>query len=102
MILYSIGRFFIEGLRNDPRGSVGPFSTSQFISLLIFAAGVLVMVLASRQKPREVAEVARSGEEAENADPKPEAPEAGEEPEAPATENDSPEAAEKEEKGHGD
>lgn len=52
LILYSIGRFLIEGLRDDPRGAVGPFSTSQFISLLILAAGILVMVLASRQKPK--------------------------------------------------
>lgn len=52
LILYSIGRFLIEGLRDDPRGNVGPFSTSQFISLLILAAGILVMVLASRQKPK--------------------------------------------------
>ena len=65
MILYSIGRFLIEGLRNDPRGSVGPFSTSQFISLLIFVAGVLVMVIASRQKPRAAVEAAGAGEATE-------------------------------------
>ena len=39
MILYSIGRFTIEFLRGDVRGSVGPFSTSQFISIFIFLAG---------------------------------------------------------------
>ena len=65
MILYSIGRFLIEGMRNDPRGSVGPFSTSQFISLLIFVAGVLVMVIASRQKPRAAVEAAGAGEATE-------------------------------------
>lgn len=40
LICYSIGRFFMEYLRNDPRGEVKVFSTSQFISLFILAAGV--------------------------------------------------------------
>ena len=44
MILYSIGRFCIEFLRNDYRGEVGIFSTSQFISLFIFIAGVIFFV----------------------------------------------------------
>lgn len=50
LILYSVGRFFIEFLRNDYRGEVGIFSTSQFISLFILLAGILLF--ASR-KPRE-------------------------------------------------
>lgn len=40
LVFYSIGRFFLEYLRNDPRGSVNLLSTSQFISLFILAAGV--------------------------------------------------------------
>lgn len=40
LVCYSIGRFFMEYLRNDPRGEVKIFSTSQFISLFILAAGV--------------------------------------------------------------
>lgn len=40
LVFYSIGRFFLEYLRNDPRGEVRMFSTSQFISLFILAAGV--------------------------------------------------------------
>jgi phosphatidylglycerol:prolipoprotein diacylglycerol transferase len=36
MILYSTQRFVIEFWRDDPRGHVMNFSTSQFISLLIF------------------------------------------------------------------
>src|SRR5437764_4821296 len=35
MLLYAVSRFIIEYYRGDPRGSVGPFSTSQFISLLL-------------------------------------------------------------------
>jgi len=42
LVFYSVGRFFLEFLRNDPRGSVTMLSTSQFISLFILAAGVAV------------------------------------------------------------
>jgi len=40
LTLYSIGRFLIEFLRDDPRGFIGPFSTSQFIAMFTFIAGV--------------------------------------------------------------
>lgn len=40
MLLYGIGRFFLEFLRNDDRGVVGILSTSQFISLFIVAAAI--------------------------------------------------------------
>ena len=40
--LYAAGRFFLEFLRGDPRGSVGPFSTSQFLSLLTLAAAAIL------------------------------------------------------------
>ncbi len=40
LVFYSVGRFLLEYLRNDPRGSVDILSTSQFISLFILAAGV--------------------------------------------------------------
>lgn len=40
LTLYSAGRFLIEFLRNDPRGFVGPLSTSQFISIFTFIIGV--------------------------------------------------------------
>ncbi len=41
MIFYSIGRFVIEIFRGDAeRGSIGPFSTSQFISLFILLGGI--------------------------------------------------------------
>lgn len=45
LVFYSIGRFFLEYLRNDPRGEVKIFSTSQFISLFILAAGVGTILL---------------------------------------------------------
>lgn len=42
VIMYSVGRFFIEFLRNDYRGNIGIFSTSQCIAvvLLIIVLGV--------------------------------------------------------------
>ena len=42
LVLYGIGRFLIEFLRNDERGSVSLLSTSQFISLFILAGGVVL------------------------------------------------------------
>lgn len=42
LILYSIGRFAVEFLRNDHRGAVGVFSTSQFISLFMAIFGVIL------------------------------------------------------------
>lgn len=44
LCLYGVGRFLVEILRNDPRGTVGIFSTSQFISLFIVAAGIIGFV----------------------------------------------------------
>jgi len=42
LIFYSIGRFCVEFLRNDPRGNVGVLSTSQFISIFILIIGVVI------------------------------------------------------------
>lgn len=42
VIIYSIGRFIIEFLRNDPRGNVGVLSTSQFIAIFTLIIGILV------------------------------------------------------------
>lgn len=41
LILYSIGRFGVEFLRNDHRGEIGIFSTSQFISLFMVLIGAV-------------------------------------------------------------
>ena len=41
LIFYSIGRFVLEFFRGDlERGSVGSLSTSQFIAIFVFLAGV--------------------------------------------------------------
>ncbi len=46
LILYSVGRFIIELFRGDiERGYVGSLSTSQFIAIFIFAAGVALFLV---------------------------------------------------------
>jgi phosphatidylglycerol:prolipoprotein diacylglycerol transferase len=44
LLCYSLLRFFVEFFRGDPRGSVfgGLLSTSQFISLLVFASAAIL------------------------------------------------------------
>jgi phosphatidylglycerol:prolipoprotein diacylglycerol transferase len=44
LILYSVARFTIEFWRDDPRGSVLWFSTSQAISIALFALGLGLMI----------------------------------------------------------
>ena len=54
MILYSIGRFAIEFIRGDiNRGFVGVLSTSQFISLFVFLAGIYLMIQAKNKNSLE-------------------------------------------------
>lgn len=42
MLLYGVGRFFLEFLRSDDRGTVGMLSTSQFISIGIVLLALLL------------------------------------------------------------
>ena len=58
LIFYSAGRFILEFFRGDlERGSVGMLSTSQFISIFTFAAGIIMVVwLGWRQTKEEGAE----------------------------------------------
>src|SRR5258706_11531843 len=48
MLLYAISRFIIEFFRGDERGTVGMFSTSQFISLLLAPIAIVMLVYLSR------------------------------------------------------
>lgn len=49
LIFYSIGRFGIEFFRGDlARGSIGPLSTSQFISIFMAIAGIIFLMIARR------------------------------------------------------
>ena len=44
LVAYAVIRFFTETLRSDPRMMVGPFTISQFISLVVFAAGAVLLL----------------------------------------------------------
>ena len=64
LIFYSIGRFLIEYLRDDPRGSVGPLSTSQFIAIFMLVAGIAIFVFCGKKYPKN-ANVQKAEEETE-------------------------------------
>jgi len=42
LIIYSIGRFLVEFLRDDSRGNVGVLSTSQFIAIFTLVLGIII------------------------------------------------------------
>lgn len=54
MLLYGVGRFGIEYLRNDDRGTIGIFSTSQFISIFIVSAAILLFLWKGRLFVEEI------------------------------------------------
>ena len=53
MILYGVGRFFIEFLRSDERGGFGALSTSQWISIVI-VGGALILAWNNRRRDKKV------------------------------------------------
>jgi phosphatidylglycerol---prolipoprotein diacylglyceryl transferase len=63
MFLYGISRFIIEFYRGDPRGFVGTFSTSQFVSLLVVPLSLIMLFILSRRPapaPKTAAKRARA------------------------------------------
>lgn len=56
MLLYGIGRFLVEMLRNDSRGAVGMLSTSQFISLFIVAGAFVLFQVNKRREQNHTTE----------------------------------------------
>src|SRR5436305_230043 len=48
MLLYAISRYIIEFYRGDERGAVGPFSTSQFISLILAPLAIVMLIWLGR------------------------------------------------------
>ncbi len=51
MLVYSVGRFILEFFRGDmARGHIGVLSTSQFIAIFIFIAGLIVVFLSAKGK----------------------------------------------------
>jgi phosphatidylglycerol:prolipoprotein diacylglycerol transferase len=53
MLLYAVSRFIIEFYRGDDRGTVGIFSTSQFISILLAPLAIVMLVWLSRSAEPE-------------------------------------------------
>ena len=53
MLLYAVSRFIIEFYRGDDRGTVGIFSTSQFISLLLAPLAVVMLIYLGRSSEPE-------------------------------------------------
>lgn len=53
LLLYGVGRFAVEFLRNDYRGSIGALSTSQLISIGIVAVGIVMYVIAPKLERRK-------------------------------------------------
>lgn len=63
LLLYGISRFIIEFFRGDSRGTIGMFSTSQFVSLLIVPLSIIMLIVLSRRpspEPRAAAKRARA------------------------------------------
>lgn len=51
LIFYSIGRFIIEFFRGDlERGNIGTLSTSQFISVFVAIAGIILVILLQKKE----------------------------------------------------
>jgi phosphatidylglycerol:prolipoprotein diacylglycerol transferase len=59
MLLYAISRFVIEFYRGDPRGMVGPFSTSQFVSLLLVPLAAFMLLWLARSGGPQAAPLGR-------------------------------------------
>jgi len=59
MLLYAVSRYFIEIFRGDERGTVGIFSTSQFISLILAPLAIVMLIYLARRKEAPVPERAR-------------------------------------------
>ncbi len=56
LICYSIGRFILEYFRGDlERGSVGMFSTSQFISIFILMIGIAMLAFTNQRIAKQTA-----------------------------------------------
>ncbi len=45
LLLYGIGRFCIEFLRENTQGWFGPLTTAQFMSVIFVAAAIILYIL---------------------------------------------------------
>jgi phosphatidylglycerol---prolipoprotein diacylglyceryl transferase len=51
LALYSLGRFFVEGLRVDPAHEIGPLRLNQVVAAVVFACSLAVLVRLRRRAP---------------------------------------------------
>ncbi len=57
LMIYSVARFIIEFWRDDPRGTLFGLSTSQFISIVMFAFGLIMTIYHWRRMKIQDSEV---------------------------------------------
>ncbi len=62
MILYSVGRFMVEMLRDDPRGTIGTLSTSQFLAIFVAGAGLIILLISLKLKMKPLHVLAEEAE----------------------------------------
>ena len=63
MLMYGVTRFVIEFYRGDPRGMVGDFTTSQFVSLILVPLSIIMLIVLARRnapEPKVTAKRARA------------------------------------------
>ena len=53
LALYSLGRFFVEGLRVDPAHEIGPLRLNQVVAAVVFAVALIVLLRLRRRAPQE-------------------------------------------------
>ena len=51
VMIYAAARFAVEFVRDDPRGGLGPLSTSQWIALAAFPIGLAALLIQRRREP---------------------------------------------------
>jgi phosphatidylglycerol---prolipoprotein diacylglyceryl transferase len=51
LALYSLGRFFVEGLRVDPAHEIGPLRLNQVVAAIVFALSLVALARLRRQTP---------------------------------------------------
>ncbi|MCL2671943.1 MAG: prolipoprotein diacylglyceryl transferase [Clostridiales bacterium] len=94
LLLYSVWRFVIEAFRGDvERGFLGALSTSQWISLAMFAGAIVLIILSRRWDLPSLAEKDETPEKTDEAPETTEEAAPAAEEEASAAESDEPEGA---------
>ena len=51
LALYSLGRFFVEGLRVDPAHEIGPLRLNQVVAAVVFALSLAALCAPARAEP---------------------------------------------------